>query len=525
MPDRQSKDAPVLADTSENRSSTVAKNFVWASLELLLDVVAALYTSLAVARAFGPAKLGYFNYIYWLTNISAQLGSVGLPLTTVKYMGEYLGAGRPGLARSIFLHTLRLQVALSSAIALVGGPLVWYLVRPEYRLISVVLVVAIIPQMVTFIPSMANTAFQDFRANAHGGFVGILVNAAIIALTLHFGWGLLGVSCGVLISRLAEFCVKTGPILPWLRRTIPVALPRELHGRMLSFSGKGMALMLLAIVIWDRSDMILLKWLQPDIRQLAFFSISFSLLERLMILPQAFGRALGATQMFESGRDRQRLLRMTATAARYTLLGSLPLFLASASLSGTIVRIVYGRQYLPAISVFGLAALFAVSKAMLSPANSLLYASNDMGFLVKWSCLCAAVEIGIDVVLIPHYAAIGAAIGNGAAQTLASLGIWSRAWWHFKVELEFKRMAKVVASAVIMTVVIVVSTRSINWDVAKLLVGLPVGLLTYTACLRLFSVLDQEDRSRLLQLARRLPSPVQNPILRIVEGLSGDRLG
>jgi O-antigen/teichoic acid export membrane protein len=490
---------------------------VWASLELLLDVVAALYTTVAVARTFGPTRLGYFNYVYWLANISAQVGSLGLPLTTFKYMGEHLGAGQPGLARSVFLYTLRLQVALSSAIVLVGVPLAWYFVLPEYRLISALLVLAVVPQMVTFIPSMANTAFQDFRANAHGGFVGIVVNAVIIALSLHFGWGLTGVAFGVVISRTAELIVKIAPILPWLRRTVSIPLSIELHRRMLSFSGHGTGLMLLSIVIWDRSDVVMLKLFQPDVRQIAFFSISFSLLERLMILPQAFGRALGATQMFESGRDRPRLLRMTATAARYTLLGSLPLFLGSVCLSGPVIRVVYGRQYLPAISVFGLAALFAVSKAILAPANTLLYSSGDTGFLLKWSCLCAAVEIGVDLALIPHYAAIGAAIGNGAAQTLAALGIWWRAVSHFKVELEFRRLASVACSAAIMAIVTLLSIRQINSDIVKLIVGPAIGFVSYTASLRLMSALDDHDRNRLLQLAQRLPSPLQHSARRILE--------
>ncbi|MGB7282737.1 MAG: polysaccharide biosynthesis C-terminal domain-containing protein [Candidatus Acidiferrum sp.] len=516
MPDRQSNDAPVLGDTQENRSSTVAKNFVWASLELLLGLFASLYTTVAVARTFGPTLLGYFNYIYWLTSISAQVGSLGLPLTTLKYMGEYLGAGKLGLARSTFIYTLKLQAILSFGVALLGIPLVWHLVPPEYQVISVVLVLGVVPQMVILIPSMANTAFQDLRANAHGGFVGVLVNVVVIALTLHFGWGLLGVAFGTLFSRCAELLIKMVPILPWLKRTISVSLPKELRRGMLSFSGKGTALMLLSIVIWDRSDMVLLKWLQSDIRQLAFFSVSFSLLERLMILPQAFGRSLNATQMVESGRDPQRLLRLTATAARYTLLGSLPLFLGSACLSGPIIRIIYGWQYLPAISVFGLAALFAVSKPMLFPAETLLYASNDLGFLLKWSCFCAAVEIGIDMALIPHYAAIGAAIGNGAAQTLAAVGIWTWASLKLQVPLEFGRLGKVVGSAVIMAAAVLACTMHINSPVIKLIVGFVVGVAAYATSLRLMSTLDEDDRNRLLHVARRLPSPLQRSAQQIL---------
>ena len=508
------------SDVSSAQSRIVAKNFAWNTLELLFNVAAALYTTVAVARAFGPAKLGYFNYIYWLTTISGQVGTLGLPLATFKYMGEYIGAGRPEMARSVYVFTLRLQALLSIAIALAGVILVWFFVLPEYRWISVFLVVGVIPQVLTNIPSMANNARQDFRSNAHGGFVGITLNALIIFLSLHFGWGLIGVSLGVLISRVVEMFVKMRPLFPWLRSTAAVPLPKDLYERMVRFSTRGTGLMLLSIVIWDRSDVILLKLLQPDIQQIAFFSVSFSLVERLMILPQSFGGALSASQMSASGADASRLLRITSTAARYTLLGSLPILLGSACLSGPAIRIIYGVLYAPAIPVFGLAAVCAISKAMLSPGNSLLYAREDLGFLLKWSCFCAAAEIVIDAVLIPHYAAIGATIGNGVAQTLAAAGIWTRAVKHFKVDLNSGRLVRVALATAVMVLGVLIGTHNIHSDVVKMIVGPVLGAAVFLLALRFASALDFDDRNRLLTLTKRLPSPLYHSVRTIVEFVS-----
>jgi O-antigen/teichoic acid export membrane protein len=510
----------VPCDATNAETSLIAQNFVWGTLELLLDVAAALYVTVAVARAFGPTKLGYFNYIYWLTTISGGIGSLGLPLAAFKYMGEYIGAGRPEMARSVYMFVLRLQALLSIVISLPGLILVWFFVLPEYRWVSIFLVIGIIPQVLTNIPSMANNARQDFRSNAHGGFVGITLSALTVFLSLHWGWGLLGVSLGILISRVAEMFVKMRPLFPWLRRTVAVPLSKDLYKRMVRFSAHGTGLMLLSILIWDRSDVILLRLLQPDIRQIAFFSVSFSLVERLMILPQSFGRALSASQMAESGRDMTRLLRMTATAARYALLGSLPLLLGSACLSGPAIRIIYGPLYVPAIPVFGLAAVFAISKATLSPGNSLLYAREDVSFLLKWSCFCAAAEIAIDIVLIPHYAAIGAAIGNGVAQALAAAGIWTRAVEHFHVDLSFSRLVRVALATAAMVLAVLAGTHNLHSDVAKMIVGPFLGAASFVVALRFASVLDFNDRIQLLTLTTRLPGPVHRPIRTILEFVS-----
>jgi O-antigen/teichoic acid export membrane protein len=345
------------------------------------------------------------------------------------------------------------------------------------------------------------------------------LTVVFVAFTLNLSWGLKGIAVGVLVSRIVEFFVKLVPLLPWLKRTKAVPLPEDLRRRLLGFSGRGTGLMLLSIVIWDRSDMVILKLLQSDIRQLAFFSVSLSLVDRLMILPQAFGRALSASQMFESGRDKQRLLGITATAARYTLLGSLPLLLGGACISGSAIQIIYGHQYLSAIPVFRLAALFAIPRAMLAPASSLLYSLEDIGFILSWNCICAAIEIAVDIALIPHYAAMGAAIGNGIGQTLAALGVWSRAVLHFGVDLHFPRLAKITLAAVAMAAAVLFTTRTITSDVVKSIVGVMVGALTFAAALRLTSALGRDDHDRMNVLVRRLPAPFQDSAGRIVQFL------
>ena len=67
-----------------------------------------------MARIIGPQKLGYFNYVMWLANMSGIVGSVGVPMTTRKYMAEYLGRGEPGVARAVFFATMQLQQLMSS---------------------------------------------------------------------------------------------------------------------------------------------------------------------------------------------------------------------------------------------------------------------------------------------------------------------------------------------------------------------------------------------------------------------------
>src|SRR4051794_12643101 len=107
-----------------NKAHVIARNSFWYGVELLYSLVGALVTSIVVARAIGPLRLSYFNYIVWLTNTTAALGGFGLQTMARKYMAEYLNLGEKGVARAIYLSALRIQVWAAVGATVVGLALV-----------------------------------------------------------------------------------------------------------------------------------------------------------------------------------------------------------------------------------------------------------------------------------------------------------------------------------------------------------------------------------------------------------------
>src|SRR5438067_9412187 len=155
-----------------NNTQTIARNSFWYGLETGFYFILAIATSVVMARVIGPEKLGYFNYVGWLANMSGQVGSLGIPVTTRKYMAEYLGRGQAGTARAIFRATLRLQTVTALGITALGLLAVALLVPAEHRLYSAFLVGSTLPAMVLSVPSQANMAAENLRANVVGTLVG-----------------------------------------------------------------------------------------------------------------------------------------------------------------------------------------------------------------------------------------------------------------------------------------------------------------------------------------------------------------
>jgi O-antigen/teichoic acid export membrane protein len=502
-----------------SNAKVIGRNFIFMGLEVVITLVCTLLTTVAIARVIGPSRLGYFNLIFWLTSITCSVGSLGIPLTTFKYMGEFLGGGKKELARAVFFYNLRAQTVIACVLTAIGMIAAFILVDPAYRVCSILLVLSMVPNMITFVPSQANSAAEDSALNTRGAFVGAIVYVFAVAASLLLGWNLVGIAAGVLLYRTAELAVKTVPVLNSMKSVSRVTLPREVRKRMFSFSGLSTGLMILQIVIWDRSDIIFLKLLQPDIRQLAFFSVCFSVADRLMRMPQTFANALSATQMAEYGRDKERLFRMTSKASTYVLLGALPILIGLACIGGPFVRVMYGPQYLPAIPVFIVVALLSIPRAILTPAQTLLYSAEDLGFVLKWGCMAAAINVLLDLALIPGYGALGAAWANGLAQTFAAITIWGRVLVRYPVRINVPVLLRLSAATLAMAVVVLGIVATPFNPLMKLIAAVPAGVIVFLVTSRMLAVLQKDDRRRLLQLSALLPAPVGSSFNRLVDFL------
>jgi O-antigen/teichoic acid export membrane protein len=183
----------------------------------------------------------------------------------------------------------------------------------------------------------------------------------------------------------------------------------------------------------------------------------------------------------------------------------------------------YGPQYLAAIPVFVVVALLSIPKAILTPAQTLLYSAEDLGFILRWGCVAAAINVGLDVALIPSHGALGAAWANGIAQSFAALTIWGRVLVRYPVRIDVRVMLRLAAAILAMAIVVLGIVAMPLGAVIKLSVAVPVGALVFLVTSRMFMVLQKDDRRRLLALSALLPVVVASSFRRLVDFLVPQR--
>jgi O-antigen/teichoic acid export membrane protein len=513
----------VIPEPSASPSNTqiILRNSLWYGLELFSGLLGAFLVQVIVARVIGPERLGYYTYINLLTTVTATVGAFGLPLTTRKYMAEYLNRGEIAIARSIYQAAWRLQFLIAGAITLIGLVLVFTIGDPNQRLISVLLVLNMGPRMLGFIPSQANNAAESLRSNTVPSVVSGLLTLSLTLLSLWAGWELPGIAAALLAGTVVDMGMKLRSVRSWLSMAVPAPLSPALRKQLLVYSGQGLVLMLINIVVWDRSDVFFLKNLNPDIKQVTFFAYAFNLVERLIIFPNAFTGPLGVTLMAQYGRDERKLRLMTVEGARYSFLIALPLLAGLACVAGPAVLLIYGEQFRPMIPVLTIVALLAIPKALIAAPTSLLQATENQGFLVTWGLVSGAVNIILDVLLTPRYGAMGAAIANGSTQTLAAVGIWLRAYSLFRMELRLKAFGRIALSGAGMAGTAMLISRGIpSSSYASLAAAILCGAVVWFVLLRWTDAVDQTDRQRLLTLGLFLPARVR-PVWQVVVAWMG----
>ena len=211
--------------------------------------------------------------------------------------------------------------------------------------------------------------------------------------------------------------------------------------------------MIVAMIVWDRSEFILLKHLDTDIRQIAYYSVAFSMAERLLITSAVFGSATAATIFAQYGRDKSRLPAITASTFRYLALSSIPVHLISASLAFPALLFMYGSQYKDAAMVVTLAPLLCLPKAFIGPVQSLLQSNERQSYVIWATVLAGIVDIGVAWLLIREHGAVGACIGSGAAQLTAVGLMWAVGIHLYGIKLPWMQIAKITAASIAAAVV------------------------------------------------------------------------
>lgn len=501
-------------DTDQDSTAagqTIVRNSIWYGLETIIESLVYFVTSIAVARALGPEKLGFVVFLNFLTSFATRVGGIGISNAVRKYMAECFSLDKPGVARAIYQRTLHVQIAISLLVLLGGVVLSRLLCAPEHRLYAYLMIGSTFPALINFIPAQANAAWGDLSRNVPATLSNSLIYASIISLTLYFHWDISGLAAAFLFGRSAEMIVRLIPVQRRIHQLPIEPLPAEIASRLKIFVGQSVALMLVAVIVADRSEVFFLRGFAPW-KELAFYSVAFSLAEKLLLLPRIFAAGAGLSLIVESSRNRELMNKIFAGSAQYLCFLVFPVHIGVAALALPLIRLFYGPAYVPAVPAVVVSLILMMPRAFQFLPETLFQATDRQSFLVRWTLLSAGVNLALDLLLIPYGGALGAATANGLAQMFAVVGPWLRAARENEIAVPYRKMAGILACAMVMGMVVAAISALLPSGVA-VVGGILVGALIYGVAVRLSgSILLSEAVALTNLLGTEVPSVLRKHV-------------
>lgn len=386
-----------------NKIHNIAKNTSYLTLALIFQKIISFTYFTLLARYLGPADLGRYYFAISFTTIFAILIDLGLANVIIREVAKQQDkAGR--LLGSII--TLKLPLAF---IAVSGALVLINLSHSDPLVKSLVLISSISMVLDSFTATFFATV-RGFHNLKYESIASIIFQLIVLVLgygALLMGYGLVAAMAALALASSYNFFYSW-----WVTtRKLKIAI-RLIFDKVLLKDLALIAWPFAAYAIFQRLytylDSVLLSFFSGN-EQVGLYQVAFKIIFALQFLPLAFTASLypALSSYWQNNRDQ---LNITfERALNYLTIISWPIIMGVVLLADKIVLLFkagYGGAILPLqITIVALFFIF-----LNFPLGSLLNACDKQKRNTWNMGITALVALGLNLILIPRFAAVGASI-------------------------------------------------------------------------------------------------------------------
>ncbi len=412
------RDEAVAAVAAGTTGRSLLSGGLWNGLNQLLPQLYTLVSSVVAARVLGASDMGRQSFIAWAGITVRTVVTGGMPVTLMRYVGESIGRGRPGVARALVGWALRLELLGGGAGALVmvgiglGDP----------RLHNAWLLAGLGCLLTTLhaIPYSVLTGIQRWRQAATISLVlGAFATAGTVA-ALALGFGITGM--------FAVEAIVAGASLAWTseaaRRAFASVAPAsepdpDVRREFSRYATTASVLVLFEVIVWKRSEFFFMDHYSTA-REIAQYSIAFAAATAITQLPQGMASVLSPAMasMFGAG-ELERARLGVSRAVRMAVLATLPIVAGAAAAGPALLRTVYGGDYRRSGFAFVVLMIGLPFVPLSSIGTSVVHGYGRVRLALAGIACAAVVDVALALTLIPRYGAPGAALANAGGQLVA----------------------------------------------------------------------------------------------------------
>lgn len=392
--------------------SSPVRSTLWLVVEKIVAMGLSLVVTLLVARHLAPTQFGQFSYLLALVGVATPLSALGLNAIVTRELVQ-----RPQQSHTIMGTALGLRLLGACIVGCITAVLAFWWVETPLRPWFLLLLLGNL-----FTAAYVVDYWLQARvANRDAALVRtcvLLFLSALRLLAVYLGAGL---PWFIALSAVELACLGCAFILAYARRSDGLrylrwcrreALHLLRHSWWLLFSA-------FAAIIYLKIDQIMLGQMVSP-RELGLYAVAARLSEVWYFFPTAIVVSFFPRLLRHRAHDEAQYYRQLQQLNDLLFACALVVALLTQWVAEPLIALLFGAEYAPASQILIIhiwAGLFIFMRELLS---KWLLAENLLRFSLFTQLSGAVVNVGLNLLLIPRYGAVGAAVATVISYCAAS---------------------------------------------------------------------------------------------------------
>ncbi len=372
-----------------------------------------------------PAEFGRLQFVLSVVGVAIFVGTLGIPKATARYVTEY-AENEPGQVPHLLKRSLAvlvgLAVAVGIAIAAFSGLLARLLRGPElapYLLLGGAFVAA--KAVVTYL----TTVFQGFNRVTYSAVLSAVNGLGRVVFAVGFvlaGFGALGALAGYVVAFAVAAVVGLALLYTRFYRGHERDDEAEpgLMRRVLEYSVPTTATRA-SVVLDSKVDTVLLGVLAGPVA-VGVYALARQIADVCVVPAKSLGFTISPALGEQSAAgDEERAARLYERSLENVLLLYVPAAAGLALVAEPVVRYVFTAEYMAAVPIVQLYGLFVIVRAVHKITGSGLDYLGLARVRAVARATSAVCNVGLNLLLIPRYGALGAGIATVITYSLYTI--------------------------------------------------------------------------------------------------------
>ncbi|WP_423743380.1 flippase (plasmid) [Haladaptatus sp. SPP-AMP-3] len=411
-----------MADSSRSTGSVLLSSGVLVFVGMLLEMATNFSSKIIVAKLLTPAQYGAIALGFTTLSFLVMFVMLGVDRGVARYLPRAeTDSGKRAVVLVAFKTTLPLSI-LAGASLVVLAPFLAVDVFSDpstefvFRLVGIALPFSALIRVAIGTGQGLQTPFPKVLLQ---NFARPVTRLAAVLLVAAVGVSVAGVAS----AYLASFVI-TGLIASYY---LVVRLPFSLRGgsrsrtrELLRFSFPLMIASTMAVQLGTIDTLVL--GIKSDTASVGVYNVVFPLAQLLTLFNASFGfLVMPVISKFHSQNDDDSMRDVYQTVTKWVFIMTLPIFLMMLLFPETIIRRTFGAQYTGgALTLMILTAGFFV-QGVTGPNGDTLTSIGNSKLIMILNGGVAILNIALNVVLVPRFGAVGAAIATATVYSLLNI--------------------------------------------------------------------------------------------------------